>query len=91
MASRLHVHIAGLVQGVGYRHATYMKARAEALTGWVKNLPDHRVEALFEGPPATLKAMLEWCHQGPGLAQVQKVDATWEDSPPEFLTFEIRF
>jgi acylphosphatase len=87
---RLHVHIRGLVQGVGFRYATYRKANELGLTGWVRNAPDGRVEAQFEGNKAQLDAMLAWCHEGPYLAGVEHVDAAWEPGPPQFHAFEIR-
>lgn len=87
---RLHVSIRGLVQGVGFRYATYRKANELGLTGWVRNSPDGGVEAEFEGEQTALEAMLAWCHQGPYLANVQHVDAVWQAGPTRFRSFEIR-
>lgn len=91
MPERLHVYIEGLVQGVGFRHATYMKARAEGLTGWVRNMPDGRVEAEFEGPKPTLHAMSEWCRQGPILSNVRHVETVWSVTGETRPSFDIVF
>lgn len=88
---QLHVFVTGLVQGVGYRHGTYLRANALQLSGWVKNLPDGRVEAVFEGPRDILQEMLAWCHQGPPLSNVRAVDETWKEAAGRFGSFEIRF
>ena len=91
MAECLHVYVEGLVQGVGYRYGTYMKARAEGLTGWVRNLPDGRVEAHFEGPRPTLDAMLEWCRHGPILSNVGHVETVWSATEETRPSFDIVF
>ena len=88
---RLHVVIEGLVQGVGYRHATYIEARKLGLAGWVKNLPDGRVEACFEGDRATLESILTWCRRGPFLSKVEEAESNWEPASGEFSSFEITF
>ena len=89
--ARAHVVVSGRVQGVGFRHATMMQARKLALTGWVRNLPDGRVEAVFEGPAAEVTAMEQWCHEGPIHARVDDVRVTREDATGEFERFEIGF
>lgn len=88
---RLHVFIEGLVQGVGFRHAVYMEAGKLGLTGWVKNLPDNRVEACFEGDRSTLESMLTWCRRGPFLSKVEQVESTWEPASGDFSSFDITF
>lgn len=65
--------ISGRVQGVGYRAATRKMAEHLQLTGWVKNLPDGRVEALVEGREGAIAQMVQWCYHGPPSAQVQSV------------------
>ncbi len=87
---RLHVFIEGWVQGVGFRYATAAQARTLALNGWVRNLPDGRVEAEFEGPDDLLKDMLQWCAHGPQGASVAHVSAAWETGPPRHAQFQIR-
>ncbi len=75
--ARLHVLIEGRVQGVFFRAATRDEARAWGLAGWVRNLPDGRVEALFEGERAALEKMLAWCRQGPPYAYVDHLEVEW--------------
>lgn len=91
MDQALHVCISGLVQGVGFRYATYRHAGSLGLMGWVRNTPDGRVEALFEGERGVLESMLEWCGQGPGLCRVDKVDSMWTQATGSFDGFEITF
>ena len=68
------------MQGVGYRWYTREEAMRRDLSGWVRNLPDGRVEAVFEGPAGRVASMLEWCRTGPRLAGVERVEAV--DEPP---------
>ena len=90
MRDRLHVFIEGRVQGVGFRYSTSCQASALGLTGWVRNLPDGRVEAVFEGANAQLDAMLEWCHVGPPFASVTRVSASRESATAQWSGFELR-
>jgi acylphosphatase len=76
--ARLHVLIKGRVQGVFFRASTRDEARARGLKGWVRNLPDGRVEALFEGDRQVLEQMLAWCHLGPPYAYVDRVEEEWQ-------------
>lgn len=92
MSTDLHVYIEGLVQGVGFRYAMRREAVSNELTGWVKNLPDGRVEALFQGDKPALERMLLWCKEGPVFARVARVDAAWEDDAAQVGdTFDITF
>jgi acylphosphatase len=70
---RVHVLIEGRVQGVFFRASTRDEARTRGLTGWARNLPDGRVEALFEGDQRQVEDMLKWCHKGPPYAYVDHV------------------
>ena len=70
---RLEVRISGRVQGVWFRASTREEARRRGLDGWVRNLPDGRVEAVFEGEEAALEGMLAWCRLGPPGARVDEV------------------
>jgi acylphosphatase len=87
---RAHVRIAGQVQGVFFRDSTRQKAEELNLAGWVKNLPDGRVEAVFEGPPDEVKKMLRWCEEGPQQATVENVDTDIEDPVGDLSGFEVR-
>lgn len=86
----VHVLIDGRVQGVGFRYATQREAQSLGLNGWVRNLPDGQVEAVFEGPREDLDAMLEWCEQGPSFARVTSVKVTWKHDAPAHAGFHIR-
>lgn len=66
----IRVQIQGRVQGVGYRCATQEQADRRGLGGWVRNLANGDVEAWFEGDPAGVSQMVQWCYQGPPAAQV---------------------
>ena len=85
--SRVHLRIAGRVQGVGFRYATMLEAEARNLRGWVRNLPDGRVEVVAEGTTPAVTALVAWCRAGPRHARVHDVDVAWEspcDEPPGF-------
>jgi acylphosphatase len=75
---RVHVFISGQVQGVFYRAECARQARALGLAGFVRNLPDGRVEAAFEGPQDDVDAMVSWCHEGSDWSEVRSVEATEE-------------
>jgi acylphosphatase len=91
MADQVHVLISGLVQGVGYRHSTYRKALDLGLHGWVRNLPNGNVEAVFQGDRARIERMLEWCRRGPAIARVDRVTTDWQPAEHEFDDFQIAF
>ncbi len=81
---RAHVWISGRVQGVWFRDACRAEASAHGVAGWIRNLADGRVEAVFEGPSAAVEDMVEWCRTGPPRAVVTAVDRRVET--PEGLT-----
>lgn len=74
-----HLHISGLVQGVGYRASFEAQAQALHLSGWVRNRRDGTVEALVAGELAQLDAITEWTRRGPPAARVDTVVATATD------------
>jgi acylphosphatase len=88
---RARVIVHGLVQGVWFRASTKDEADRLGVTGWVRNLPDGSVEALFEGPTKKVEAIVGWCHRGPAGAKVNSVDIAWEPYTREFDHFEIRY
>ncbi len=88
---RVHVLISGLVQGVFYRASTKEEAKKLGLTGWVRNLPDGRVEAVFEGEREKVERMIAWCKKGPPLARVERVEVHEESYQGEFSDFFIRY
>jgi acylphosphatase len=77
--ARAHVFVSGTVQGVYYRANTRDTAQEHGVDGWVKNLSDGRVEAVFEGPEDAVEAMVEWCHEGSPAARVDDVEVEYED------------
>jgi acylphosphatase len=89
MNKRYHVLIAGHVQGVFFRANTCRQARSLGLTGWVRNLADGRVEAVFEGDEAATDAMRNWCRTGTPPARVDRLEANDASPTGEFTGFTI--
>jgi acylphosphatase len=87
---RARVYVSGDVQGVFFRDSTREKAEQLGLSGWVKNRPDGRVEALFEGPSDRVREMVRWCEQGPPHAGVEDVDVAFDDPQNDLSGFEVR-
>lgn len=85
---RTHVFISGRVQGVYYRATTQEKAGERGVDGWVRNLDDGRVEAVFEGDRKSVEAMVEWCHTGSPRARVDDVEVEYVD-PAGIEGFEV--
>ncbi len=88
---RAQVIVHGLVQGVWFRQSTKDEALRIGVTGWVRNLPDGTVEAIFEGGKKQVEEIVGWCHRGPAGAAVTKVDITWQTYQGEFSHFDIRY
>jgi acylphosphatase len=87
--TRAHVFVSGRVQGVFYRATTREQAQDRNVSGWVRNLDDGRVEAVFEGEEDAVEAMVEWCHTGSPAADVSDVSVEYE--PPDGLEeFRVR-
>lgn len=85
--SRVICH--GHVHGVFFRDSCRRAATNLHVSGWVRNRRDRTVEAVFEGPPADVAAMLDWCRKGPPTATVTRIEV--HDEPVEGLQgFEIR-
>ena len=87
---RAHVHVSGNVQGVFFRGSTRQKADQLGLTGWVANLPDGKVEAVFEGPSEQVREMVRWCEEGPRQADVEDMETEFEDARDDLESFEVR-
>jgi acylphosphatase len=86
---RRRVVVHGLVQGVFFRDTTRREATRRGVSGWVTNRPDGAVEAVFEGAPDAVAAMVSFCRSGPRGARVERVEETGEE--PEGVTgFDIR-
>ena len=86
---RAHVFVSGRVQGVFYRANTREAAHERGINGWVRNLPDGRVEAVFEGSEPAVESMIEWCHTGSPAASVEDVEVDYEE-PGGLDGFSIR-
>ena len=87
---RVRLRIRGRVQGVFYRDSAQREAQRMELRGWVRNRSDGSVEAVAQGPPERVAALIDWCHEGPPLAQVAEVAVTEESGDTEELEFEVR-
>ncbi len=88
--ARVHVVVSGLVQGVAFRAYTVDEARRLGVRGWVRNLPDGRVEVEAEGERAALDALVEFCRRGPPAAEVDDVEVTWSPFRGDLLPFTTR-
>ncbi len=88
---RARAVISGRVQGVFFRASTRDEARRLGISGWVRNLPNGDVEALFEGDKNTVNRMLAWCYQGPPYAAVAEVKVTWESYRGDQTGFQIAY
>jgi acylphosphatase len=80
---RYRVLISGRVQGVFFRDTCQRLAEQGGVAGWVRNLPDGRVEAVFEGPDEEVRRLVDWARSGPRLAVVD--DVAVQSEPPEGL------
>ena len=89
--SRAHVFVTGRVQGVYFRQNTKQVATRHGVTGWVRNLPDGRVEAMFEGDDMDVNEVIEWCHIGPPKAKVEDVDVKFQKYTGEFAGFDVNY
>lgn len=87
---RVHVFLEGKVQGVFFRDSTRQEAGKLGVTGWVRNLPDGRVEAVFEGASKAVDEVVAWARSGPPQARVDDMDVQVEDPTGEFEGFEVR-
>lgn len=87
-----HIFVSGFVQGVGYRRFVRHHALKLGLTGWVKNLPDNRVEAIFCGSKEQIEKIISICKKGPFLSEVENIVTEWKENSlgnGEFKDFKI--
>lgn len=89
--AKAHLFIEGRVQGVFYRAFTMNLASKLGLNGWVRNLYDGRVEALFEGSRELIERAIGECRKGPVGSSVRNIDVQWEESSGEYKDFKIRY
>lgn len=90
MLQKIQVFISGKVQGVGYRFWTVNQAQKLGVNGWVRNLKDGRVEAVFEGESEKIEQMIQACFRGPRASKVENVIVN-EDNPEGIEGFQIRY
>ena len=86
----VHVRVTGKVQGVGYRLSTVRRAHMIGVRGWVRNNDDGSVEAMVQGTPDQVDAMLEWLRQGPPAAKVSDLTSEVQYLDKRFDRFEQR-
>lgn len=84
---QVHLYVSGFVQGVGYRVFVRKKAQKLGLTGWVRNLPDRRVEAVVQGDEEIIKKLIKICEHGPFFSEVKNIMIDWEEVGEEFEKF----
>jgi acylphosphatase len=88
--ARAHMFVTGRVQGVFFRSQTKHNADRHDVKGGVRNLPDGRLEAVFEGEKESVQALIDFCKHGPSGARVTNIDLTWETYKEEFDRFKIK-
>lgn len=86
--SQARVFVSGFVQGVGFRHFVRSKSSDLGLTGWIKNLPDGRVEAVFQGDKGSIEKIIEQCKKGPLLSEVENIEVLREEIKKKFNSFD---
>jgi acylphosphatase len=82
------VIVRGRVQGVYFRGATEVEAAAAGVSGWVRNRADGSVEAVFEGAPEAVAALVEFCRRGPRPARVEQIEC-FEEAPEGLRSFRV--
>lgn len=87
---RAHAFVSGRVQGVWFRQSTAERARELRLDGWVRNLPDGRVEILAEGPRGAVEALMAFAQVGPPLAHVADLAVQWIEPAGDLEAFGVR-
>ena len=88
-AKRRRVVVHGRVQGVFFRDSTRREAERRGVAGWASNRPDGAVEAVFEGDPEAVEAMVRFCREGPSKADVERVEEH-EEEPEGLSGFTVR-
>ena len=87
----LYARIHGLVQGVGFRYSTIVRARRLKLSGYARNMPDGSVEVVAEGPKSELDSLLAWLRHGPPSAVVDRVDHRYRPFSGSYADFGVEY
>lgn len=88
---RVHIFVSGCVQGVFFRQKTFQKAKELGIFGFVRNLPDGKVEVVFEGDEDKVQKITEWIKKGPEYAKVDEHKINFEEHKGEFDNFKIKY
>jgi len=88
---KAHVIVSGRVQGVYFRGNTRREAQKHDVNGWVRNLPDGRVEAIFEGKKENVNKLIDIVKKGPSHAKVTNLEIEWQEYKDEFKDFQILY
>ena len=88
---RVRLLVSGNVQGVFFRQALKVVAKKNNVSGWVRNLKDRRVEAVFEGDSKSTNSVIEWTRVGPANSRVDDIKVINEEFENEFLTFDVLY
>ena len=88
---RVRLLVSGNVQGVFFRQALKVVAKKNSVSGWVRNLKDRRVEAVFEGDSKSTNSVIEWTRVGPANSRVDNIEVINEEFKNEFSTFDILY
>ncbi len=91
MPKTLNCLVSGRVQGVNFRSWTKRQADSYGVTGWVRNLPDGRVEVEVQGEDQVLDAFREQLYQGPPASRVDNLECEWSDQDKVYKSFEVTF
>lgn len=91
MMKQAHIFIEGRVQGVGFRYFTKTNARELGVDGWVKNLPDGRVEAVIEGEREAVEELVDRCRKGPRSARVSDLQVEWYEPSQKYESFRVAY
>lgn len=86
---RLHLLVSGCVQGVGFRYHARKKAQDLSIAGWIRNLPDGRVELIIQGEESALKTMIDWCRKGPDRGFVTALEVEELPIDPTLSGFKV--
>lgn len=85
-----HILVSGRVQGVAFRYYARNIASQLGVGGWIKNLPDGKVELLVEGSKNSVEEMVEWCKRGPRMAEVEDIEVDWLPYSGKYNEFQLK-